>query len=244
MSNTTDGSHSYVRYGVRVWGSGGWLVQGPFEEMDDAIAWTERLLRVLPDTPVEVVLDHVHVGAWQTALNGIETVRAVERWMTTVATPEGDLMPTTEHEYPAAGEVVDNAVDLLQRSGYTVLRTPPPALLYVHGKQSFSTVAYLAEDTNPTTAMPAWDRDILRALLTLTLRQLDEPTEPPIDFLGARDMSTELFPCGHTAVIRGCGGCDPGAVSLVREDGGSWRRPTPSETTLTEDELRQEPATP
>lgn len=54
-------------------------------------------------------------------------------------------------------------------------------------------------------------------------------------------MSTELFPCGHTTVTRGCGGCDPGAVSLVIEDGGVWRRPTPDETTLTEDELRQEP---
>lgn len=80
------------------------------------------------------------------------------------------------------GDAVNSAIDLLQRSGYVVLRSPPPELLYVYGRHSESSVAYLAEDSNPTIDMAARDREILRALLTVALRQLDEPTEPPIDF--------------------------------------------------------------
>jgi len=31
-------------------------------------------------------------------------------------------------------------------------------------------------------------------------------------------------PCGHASAQRGCGGCDPGAVEYVRDDGGPWRK--------------------
>jgi len=33
-----------------------------------------------------------------------------------------------------------------------------------------------------------------------------------------------IHPCGHIAIQRDCGGCDPGAVEFVRDDGGEWRR--------------------
>lgn len=40
------------------------------------------------------------------------------------------------------------------------------------------------------------------------------------------DHSTEedAFYCGHTVRQPGCGGCDPGAIEFIRDDGGSWRR--------------------
>lgn len=38
------------------------------------------------------------------------------------------------------------------------------------------------------------------------------------------------YPCGHHTRTPGCGGCDPGAVEYVRDDGGPWRRTEPGET--------------
>lgn len=31
-------------------------------------------------------------------------------------------------------------------------------------------------------------------------------------------------PCGHAGIERGCGGCDPGAIEFVKDDGGPWLR--------------------
>lgn len=40
----------------------------------------------------------------------------------------------------------------------------------------------------------------------------------------------EVHPCGHVVAVAGCGGCNPGAVELVRGDGSStWRSPIPSD---------------
>lgn len=46
------------------------------------------------------------------------------------------------------------------------------------------------------------------------IRSYDELDKPMI----------EPNPCGHWPAIKGCGGCDPGAVEFVRDDGGPWRR--------------------
>ena len=36
------------------------------------------------------------------------------------------------------------------------------------------------------------------------------------------------YPCGHAYIIKGCGGCDGGAVEFVRDDGDpAWRPVTP-----------------
>ena len=45
-------------------------------------------------------------------------------------------------------------------------------------------------------------------------------------------MTGQGYPCGHQTRRRGCGGCDPGAVEFVRDDGGPWRRATADETTV------------
>jgi hypothetical protein len=37
---------------------------------------------------------------------------------------------------------------------------------------------------------------------------------------------------------RGCGGCDPGAVEWVLEDGGTWRKPFPHETSIPDGSVR------
>ena len=35
---------------------------------------------------------------------------------------------------------------------------------------------------------------------------------------------SERYPCGHAQMVSGCGGCDPGAIEFVLEDGSSVLR--------------------
>ena len=48
-------------------------------------------------------------------------------------------------------------------------------------------------------------------VLDLVMDEADEPEPEP-------------YPCGHPEREGGCGGCDPGAIEYVRDDGGPWRR--------------------
>lgn len=43
----------------------------------------------------------------------------------------------------------------------------------------------------------------------------------------------EPYPCGHTDRTAGCGGCDPGAIEFVRDDGGEWRPVTAEDLDVT-----------
>ena len=62
--------------------------------------------------------------------------------------------------------------------------------------------AYLCDDT--ACFFEAWDRAFAQRVT------------PP-----------EAHPCGHADRVRGCGGCDPGAIEFVRDDGGPWTRIIP-----------------
>lgn len=43
--------------------------------------------------------------------------------------------------------------------------------------------------------------------------------------LPGAEPQAEPNPCGHAATVKGCGGCDPGAVEYVKDDGDpTWRR--------------------
>ena len=48
----------------------------------------------------------------------------------------------------------------------------------------------------------------------------------PLDQPCHADVLLELanHPCGHGKRTKGCGGCDPGAIEFVKDDGGPWRR--------------------
>ena len=49
------------------------------------------------------------------------------------------------------------------------------------------------------------------------------------------DLCEECIPaCGHDPRVRGCGGCDPGAVEFIRDDGGPWVRVSPPAADPTE----------
>ena len=50
--------------------------------------------------------------------------------------------------------------------------------------------------------------------------------KPLFDF-GTED---EPNPCGHSVRVKGCGGCDPGAIEWVKDDGQPWRRIGTEET--------------
>lgn len=42
---------------------------------------------------------------------------------------------------------------------------------------------------------------------------------------GGGDYVPEPHPCGHMERMKGCGGCDPGAIEYVRDDGSDrWVR--------------------
>ena len=42
----------------------------------------------------------------------------------------------------------------------------------------------------------------------------------------------EPNPCGHADMVRGCGGCDPGAIEFVIHDDGTVHKPEPHETSI------------
>jgi hypothetical protein len=39
-----------------------------------------------------------------------------------------------------------------------------------------------------------------------------------------RCPKVERHDCGHVERVTGCGGCDPGAIEFVKDDGGPWLR--------------------
>ena len=48
---------------------------------------------------------------------------------------------------------------------------------------------------------------------------------------GPDPEATEGYPCGHAERVKGCGGCDPGAVEYIRDDTDRvWRKTTKEDT--------------
>lgn len=52
-----------------------------------------------------------------------------------------------------------------------------------------------------------------------------------LECLRAAGVILDLAPCGHVDVVRGCGGCDPGATEFVIDDAhpGVLRHPRPDD---------------
>lgn len=67
---------------------------------------------------------------------------------------------------------------------------------------------------------PVWDPSVPPGGFVCNFCAMPVESEPCEDHAPAVD---EPFPCGHEMRTRGCGGCDPGAIDFVIEEGGTWR---------------------